>query len=42
MARDYLATGTDETLRRYAQTLVVAQSGEIEAMRAMRTSIAGP
>ena len=42
MARDYLATGTDETLRRYAQTLVVVQSGEIEAMRAMRTSIAGP
>jgi uncharacterized protein (DUF305 family) len=42
MARDYLATGTDDTLRRYARTLVVAQSGEIEAMRAMRTTIAGP
>lgn len=42
MARDYLATGTDETLRRYAQTLLVAQSGEIDVMRAMRTSIAGP
>jgi uncharacterized protein (DUF305 family) len=42
MARDYLATGTDETLRRYAQVAVSTQSGEIEAMRAMRTSIAGP
>jgi uncharacterized protein (DUF305 family) len=42
MARDYLATGTDETLRRYAQVVVATQSGEIEAMRAMRTSIAGP
>lgn len=42
MARDYLATGTDGTLRRYAQVLVVAQSGEIDAMRAMATSIAGP
>jgi uncharacterized protein (DUF305 family) len=42
MARDYLATGTDDTLRRYAQVVVSTQSGEIEAMRAMRTSIAGP
>jgi uncharacterized protein (DUF305 family) len=42
MARDYLATGTDDTLRRYAQVVVSTQSGEIGAMRAMRTSIAGP
>ncbi|GAA4788069.1 DUF305 domain-containing protein [Actinomycetospora chlora] len=42
MARDYLATGRDDTLRRYAEVLLAAQSGEITTMRRLGTSIAGP
>ena len=42
MAREHLATGTDETLRRFSQVLVATQSAEIDAMRAAGTSIAGP
>ena len=42
MAREHLATGTDETLRRFSQVLVATQTAEIDAMRAAATSIAGP
>jgi uncharacterized protein (DUF305 family) len=42
MAREHLATGTDETLRRFSQVLVATQSAEIDAMRAAATTIAGP
>lgn len=42
MAREHLATGTDETLRRFSQVLVAAQTAETDAMRAAATSIAGP
>jgi len=42
MAREHLATGADDALRRSSQVLVVAQSAEIDAMRAAGTSIAGP
>ncbi|WP_285653847.1 DUF305 domain-containing protein [Actinomycetospora sp. NBRC 106375] len=42
MARDYLATGTDETLRRYNQALIASQSAEITTMAQLRTTIAGP
>jgi uncharacterized protein (DUF305 family) len=42
MARDYLATGRDDTLRRYAEVLLAAQSAEITTMRRLGTSIAGP
>lgn len=42
MAREHLATGADETLRRFSQVLVATQSAEIDAMRAAGTSIAGP
>lgn len=42
MAREHLATGGDETLRRFSQVLVATQTGEIDAMRAAATSIAGP
>ncbi|MHC1561307.1 DUF305 domain-containing protein [Actinomycetospora sp. C-140] len=42
MARDYLATGTDDTLRRYNQTLIASQSAEITTMEQLRTTIAGP
>ena len=41
MARDYLATGTDDTLRRFAQVTVASQSWEIATMDRLRTSIAG-
>jgi uncharacterized protein (DUF305 family) len=42
MARDYLAAGTDDTLRRYGEVLIGSQSAEITTMRQVRTSIAGP
>ncbi|WP_433782266.1 DUF305 domain-containing protein [Actinomycetospora sp. CA-101289] len=42
MAREHLATGADETLRRFSQALVGTQTGEIDAMRAAATSVAGP
>jgi uncharacterized protein (DUF305 family) len=42
MAREHLATGTDETLSRFSQVLVATQSAEIDAMRAAATTIAGP
>jgi uncharacterized protein (DUF305 family) len=42
MAREHLATGTDETLRRFSQVLVATQTAEIDAMRAAATTIAGP
>jgi uncharacterized protein (DUF305 family) len=42
MARDYLAAGTDDTLRRYGGVLLSAQSAEITTMQGLRTSIAGP
>jgi uncharacterized protein (DUF305 family) len=42
MAREHLATGTDETLRRFSQVLLATQSGEIDAMRAAASTIAGP
>lgn len=42
MAREHLATGTDETLRRFSRVLVATQSAEIDAMRAAATTIAGP
>jgi uncharacterized protein (DUF305 family) len=42
MARDYLAAGRDDTLRRYGEVLLVAQSGEITTMRQLRTTIDGP
>ena len=41
MARDYLAVGTDDTLRRFAQVTDVSQSDEIATMTRLRTSIAG-
>jgi uncharacterized protein (DUF305 family) len=42
MTRDYLATGTDDTLRRYGDVLIASQSAEISTMTQLRTSIAGP
>jgi uncharacterized protein (DUF305 family) len=42
MARAHLATGADETLRRFSQVLVATQANEIDAMRAAATTIAGP
>ncbi|GAA4901039.1 uncharacterized protein (DUF305 family) [Actinomycetospora succinea] len=39
MARDY--TGSDDTLRRFAQVTVASQSSEIATMEQLRTSIAG-
>jgi uncharacterized protein (DUF305 family) len=42
MARDHLATGIDETLRRFSQVLVATQAAEIDAMRAAATTVAGP
>ena len=39
MARDYLATGTDDTLRRLCQTLITSQSAEIGTMQGL---LAGP
>jgi uncharacterized protein (DUF305 family) len=42
MARDYLASGTDDTLRRYCGVLLSVQSAEITTMQGLRTSIAGP
>ncbi|MEJ2865725.1 DUF305 domain-containing protein [Actinomycetospora flava] len=41
MANDYLAAGTDDTLRRFAQVTVASQSSEISTMDRLRTSIAG-
>jgi len=41
MARDYLAVGADDTLRRFAQVTVASQTSEIRAMGGLRTSIAG-
>lgn len=38
MARDYLAAGTDDTLRRYCEALLVAQGQEIATMRALATA----
>lgn len=35
MARGHLATGTDETLRRFSETVVHAQGQEIDMLRAV-------
>lgn len=41
MARDYLAVGTDDTLRRFAQVIITSQSAEITTMQRLATNIAG-
>ncbi|PVZ05871.1 DUF305 domain-containing protein [Actinomycetospora cinnamomea] len=42
MAHDYLAVGTDETLRRFSRVLLTSQSREIAVLQELRTSIARP
>lgn len=41
MAQDYLATGTDETLRRFCRVLLDGQAQEIALMQGLRTGVVG-
>jgi uncharacterized protein (DUF305 family) len=41
MAQDYLATGTDETLRRFCRVLLEGQGQEIALMQGLRTGVVG-